>query len=80
MTTVEIAVCALAGVAQLAGHRPTKQKVTGSIPSQGTCLCYGFGPWLGYIREATGRYFSLTLMFLQPSASFSLLSLLSKNK
>ena len=29
---------ALAGVAQLVGHCPAKQKVAGLIPSQGTCL------------------------------------------
>ena len=28
----------------LVGPHPTKWKVTGSIPGQGTCLCYGFGP------------------------------------
>ena len=29
---------ALVGVAQWIGHRPVNQRVTGSIPSQGTCL------------------------------------------
>ena len=42
-------------------HRPIHQKVGGSIPSQGTCLGYGFNPWLGYIWEATDRCFSLSL-------------------
>ena len=62
----------LTGVAQLVGHRPTKQKVAGSIP--GTYL----GCRFGYIQEATNQSFSLTLMFL--SLSFSLPSPLSKNK
>ena len=31
-------ISALTGVAQLAGHPLTKQKVTGSIPGHGTCL------------------------------------------
>ena len=29
---------ALTGMAQLVGHRPTKQRVTSLIPSEGTCL------------------------------------------
>ena len=35
---------ALTGVAQLGGHRPSKQKVTDLILSQGTCLGCGFSP------------------------------------
>ena len=38
---------ALTGVAQLVGHCPAKQKVVDLIPSQGTCLGYGFGPQVG---------------------------------
>ena len=34
----------LTGVAQLIEHRPENQRVTGSIPSQGTCLGCGPGP------------------------------------
>ena len=30
-----------------------QSEVTDSIPGQGTCLGGGFGPQLGYIREAT---------------------------
>ena len=37
----------LTGVAQLAGHCPTKGNVVGSIPGQGTCLGCGPGGWLG---------------------------------
>ena len=35
---------ALAGVAQWIKHRPVNQRVTSSIPSQGTCLGSGPGP------------------------------------
>ena len=61
---------ALAGVAQEAGCHPTNRKVTGSIPSQGTCLHCGFGLRSVHEQEATNSYFSLTSMFL--SLSFSL--------
>ena len=43
----KIAKIALAGVAQWDGHHPANQKVTGSIPSQGTCLGCRPGPQLG---------------------------------
>ena len=35
---------ALAGVAQWIEHQPVNQRVTSSIPSQGTCLGCGPGP------------------------------------
>ena len=35
---------ALAGVVQWIEHRPVNQRVTSSIPSQGTCLDCGPGP------------------------------------
>ena len=57
-------------------HRPINQKVTGSIPGQGTCLGCGFSPQSGCIQEATDCYFCLTLMFL----SLSLFSPLSKKQ
>ena len=38
---------ALAGVAQWTEHWPATQKVTGSIPGQGTGLGCGSGPQLG---------------------------------
>ena len=38
---------ALAGVAQWIEHGPVNQRVTGLIPSQGTCLGYGPSPWWG---------------------------------
>ena len=40
-------VLALAGVAQWIERRPTNQRVTGLVPSQGTCLGCGPGPQLG---------------------------------
>ena len=40
---------ALSSVAQWVGHCLKKQKVIGSIPSQGTCLGCGFGPWSGHL-------------------------------
>ena len=43
-------------------YHPVDQKVMGLIPSQGTCLGCGFGPWLGRIWQATNRSF-----FLSPS-------------
>ena len=55
-----------------------KQLVTGSIPSQGSYLGFGFDPQSGHMQEATDRYFPLISMFV--SLCFSLLSPLSKNK
>ena len=55
---------ALASVAQLVGHHPTKRKVAGSIPGQVTGLDCGFGPHLGHVQEATNQCFSLKTMFL----------------
>ena len=63
---------ALAGVAQWTECWPVNQRVTGSIPSQGTCLISGQFLSRGCTR---GTH---TLMFV--SLSFSLLSSLSKNK
>ena len=64
---------ALASVAQWIEHWPMNQRVTGLIPSQGTCLGYGPGPqWGVQWRD------NHTLMFL--SLFFSLPSILSKNK
>ena len=42
---------ALAGVAQWIEHWPANQKVTSSIPSQGTCLGCGPGPQLGACKR-----------------------------
>ena len=44
---------ALTVMAHLVGCHSTKWKVTGSIPSQGTCVGFRFSPWLGRIWEAT---------------------------
>ena len=43
------------------------QKVAGSVLGKGTYLGCRFNPWLGYVLEATGACFSLTLMFLSLS-------------
>ena len=61
-------------MAQWVGLHPANQKVTGTIPGQGTCQSCGPGPWLGCARGSGSMCFSHTLMFL------SLHSLLSKNK
>ena len=42
-------------------HHPIHRNVAGSIPSQGTCLGYGFDSWLGSVWEATNQCFSLPL-------------------
>ena len=46
-------------IAQVVEHRPRNQQVASSIPGQGTCLGCGPGPWLGCVRQATHRCFSL---------------------
>ena len=48
---------ALTGVAQWVGHCPTKRKVAGPSPGQGTCLACRPGPWLGRMQEETNRFF-----------------------
>ena len=62
----------MAGVAQWIECRPVNQRVSCSIPSQGTCLGCRLGPQMGCMR---GNHI---LMFL--SLSFSFPSPLSKNK
>ena len=64
---------ALAGVAHWTECWPAKQRVTGSIPSQGTCLACGPGPQLGACERQPHINVSLPL-FLPPFPS------LSKNK
>ena len=44
-------ISALAGVAQWGERCPAKQKVTGSSPSQGTCLGGGPGSQLGACKR-----------------------------
>ena len=46
-------VVALAGVASLVGRRLTKQRVTSSIPGEGTCLGCRLRPHSGHVQEAT---------------------------
>ena len=42
---------ALAGVAQWVERQPANQRVTSSIPNQGTCLGCGPGPQLGVLKR-----------------------------
>ena len=51
---------------------PRNCKVMGSIPCQGTCLGCRFGPWLGYLWEATNQCFSHQSFFSSLSPSFPL--------
>ena len=44
---LRIMLLALAAVAQCIECQPANQRVSGLIPSQGTCLGCGPGPWLG---------------------------------
>ena len=69
---------ALAGVAQCIEYWLLDQKVTGSTPSQGTCLGCRPGPQLGACERQLIDVSSPISMFL--SLSFSLPSPLSKNK
>ena len=41
----------LAGVAPRTERQPANQRVTGSIPNQGTCLGWGPGPQWGGVHE-----------------------------
>ena len=55
---------ALAGVAQWIEHRPANQRVTISIPSQGTCLGCGPGSQLGAYKRQPHMDVSLPLFLL----------------
>ena len=68
----KISFVALAGIAQWIERRPANQKVSGSIPSQGTCLGCRPGPWWGARKKQPHTDVSLPL----PSLS----SPVSKNK
>ena len=46
-------------------YHPVNQKVTSSIPSQGTCLHCGFSPWSGgYKRQARSMFPTSTFLYL----------------
>ena len=67
----KIPLSALAGVTQWIESQPAKQRITGSILSQGTCLGCGPDPWLGPCeRQVT--YVSLIHRCFSPSVSPSL--------
>ena len=70
---------ALTHVVQFVAHRPAKQKVTGSNPSQGTCLGCGFSPWMGHIQETADPRFFLSLSLSLPF-SLKINSLKKKRK
>ena len=59
---------ALAGVAQWIECRPVNQRVTGSIPSQGTCLGCRPGPQLG-VHERQPHTDVFPPLFLPPFPS-----------
>ena len=64
-------------------HHPMHQKVAGSVLGKGTYLGCRFNPWLGYVLEATGACFSLTLMFLSlslKSINISLVKIVKKSR
>ena len=71
---LRISEIALAGVAQWIECQPVKQRVIGSISSQGICLGCRPGPPSWCVRD------NHTLMFLSLSLSFSLPNSLSKSK
>ena len=70
---------ALAGVAQWMEHLPVNERVANSIPSQGTCLGCGPGPWLGACERDLVSV-SLTHLCFSPSLSLSLPISLKINK
>ena len=59
---------ALAGVAQWTECRPANQRVASSIPSQGSCLGCGPGPWLEACERQPHTDVSLPV-FLPPFPS-----------
>ena len=62
---------ALAGESQWIECGAVNQRVTGSIPSQGTCLGFGPAPWLG-VCERQPTDVSLSHQCFSPSLSPSL--------
>ena len=58
-------------MAQWIERQPVNLKVAGLIPSQGICLGYGLGPWLG-VCERQPTDVSLAHRCFSPSLSYSL--------
>ena len=52
-------------------HCPIKQKLTSSVPDQGTYLGCGFGPWLESMRGNQLMILSLPLSDPSPLSKFS---------
>ena len=63
---------ALAGVAQWIEYWPAKQRVPGSIPSQGTFLGWGLGPQYGAHQRQPATTHSCFSPSLSPSLPLSL--------
>ena len=49
--SIKVLGIALTGVAQLVGNYPAKERIAGSIPSQGTCLGVGSIPRQGVFKK-----------------------------
>ena len=56
----------LAGVAQWIECRPANQRVSGLIPSQGTCLGCGPGPQWGMFKRQHIDFLSVSFFFTSP--------------
>ena len=61
---IKITKSTLAGVAQWIERQPANQRVTGSIPSQGTCLGCRPGPWWGVYEKQPHTDVSLPPLLL----------------
>ena len=57
-------------MAQWIEHQPAKQKVAGSIPSQGTCQGCGLGPWWG--AHERQPHIDVSFPFFLPSLSLQI--------
>ena len=58
----------LAGLAQWIEHQPVNQRVTGLIPSQGTCLGCKPGPHWGACEKQPHIDVSFSLSFPSPTS------------
>ena len=72
---LEVNFNALAGLAKWIEHQTANQRVTSSIPNQGTCLGCGPGPWGGGAGGVHERQPHINV-----SLPLALLSPLSKKK
>ena len=65
---IELYTCVLGGVAQWIESQPFNQRITGLIPSQGTCLGFRPGLWLGVCER---QLVSLTHQCFSTSSSLN---------